>query len=117
MDKKIIIAILAFFLVASAYLFYVSDMRSNVLKNQNQWILSFDNPKSNSLDFTIENLSEKNNFHWEIVINKETIEEGATNIMRGEKKVISPSIAKMNLVRISVIVSDGENKKEIYKNF
>ncbi len=113
MNNKIIIAFLIIFLIASfLYLAYIEQSRRG---EENFWVLYFADPKSDNLNFIIENHSDKNNFHWEVLADKEKIKEGDENIAEGSTWKRGFQVADIDGKKITIIVLDGENKKEIYK--
>ncbi len=120
MHKKIIIFTIVLFIASSFWLFYQSDKQRNINSGEDWWAVYFADPKDDSLDFSIENHSRKNDFRWEIVLDGKKIQEGEIDVPKGE--TINSNFQDMNLdnfrgKRISVkITADGEIK-EIYKNF
>ncbi len=114
MSNKIIISTIIIFLVASfAYLSYTERMQNNYDVDKNWWVIYFAEPKGDNLDFIIENHSDKNNFHWEILADKDKIKEGDIKIANTWKPGFQA--ADYGNKKITVTVSDDENKKEIYK--
>ncbi len=114
MNNKIIIVFLIIFLAASfLYLAYIEQSRRG---EGSFWSLYFADPKSDNLNFTIENHSNKNNFHWEVLADKDKIKEGDIKIAKGSAWESSFQVADIDGKKIAIIVSDGDNKKEIYKN-
>jgi len=114
-QKKLIIFISVLFILCSSYLFFVSDRSLKSDAEKKWWALSFEDPKSDNLNFTVENHSAQNNFHWEIKADNQKISEGDVEIQTGETKKIDPE-TKNNSGKISITVSTGSAKKEIYKN-
>lgn len=113
-DQRIIIASLAFFLLASFIFLACAERRQHNYDHQkNWWILYFENPKDSSLDFIIENHSDKNNFHWEVLVDDVSIDEENINIPKGEKEIVVTDEIKDK--KVIIRVSDGKDKKEIYK--
>lgn len=115
-QKRIIIFLITLFIASSAWLFYVSDNFLDPDQNKNWWLISFSNPKSNDLNFVIENHSDKSNFHWELSENNKKITEGDETISKGTSKIIT--LTEKLASKAVIQVSTGEDdKKEIYKNF
>lgn len=114
MDNKKIIIFLIIFLIAS--LFYLAYIEQSRRGEGNFWVLYFADPKGDNLSFVIDNYSDKNNFHWEVLIDKNKVTEKDAVISKGNKKIIDLVELKIENKKITIIVSDGENKKEIYKN-
>lgn len=103
--------------MASAYLFFV-DSRDNSLNFQkNWWVVYFDEPKSLSWNFSIENHSDKNYFKYEIFDGKNKVNEGDAVIGKGETRSIAldQKVGHLESGKITIQVSDGVEKKEIYK--
>jgi len=116
-QSKLILFLIALFTVTSAYLFFV-DSRDNSLDfRKDWWVVYFNEPKDDSLDFVIENHSEKNKFHWEALDGKNKIDEGNVEIDKGDLKLIFATAENMKDKKMTIQVSDGAEKKEIYKNF
>ncbi|HCP08801.1 MAG TPA: hypothetical protein DIT25_03330 [Candidatus Moranbacteria bacterium] len=121
MQKKIIILIVALFAVSSSYFFHVSEKGMSMDHEKNWWAVYFNNPKDNSLNFTIENHSGKNDFAWEVLDgNGNMLIEGDLNIAKGESRELSSQAWELSSLpsgKISIQVSNGQGKREIYKNF
>lgn len=115
-QKKLIIFITLLFVLCSGYLFYVSGQGLRSDEGKNWWALYFEDPKSANLDFVIENHSNKENFHWEIKAANQKISEGDVEIKTGENKKIELDLSEAKNAKITVSVSGGGDKKEIYKN-
>lgn len=117
-NKKIIISLAVFLFASFTYLTYVEQKYHDYDSQKDWWISYFNNPKSNDLDFTIENHSGKNNFHWEIFSGKnKPYLEGDIEISKGEKKNVTPELKNGENKKITVKISTGDDSKEIYKNF
>jgi len=113
---KIILFFLSLFLLSSVYLFAI-DSRYNNPKNNSSWYaIFFNQAKSNSLDFTIENFSSQTNFHWELLSNKEKIASGDTEIETNAKETITLPEKSEEKTKYTVRVSAGNLTQEIYKN-
>ena len=117
MQRKIIIFIIFLFVLSSAYLLWTAKNFNNPDYQKNWWALYFENPKSDNLNFVIENHSDKTNFHYVISSGSDKIEEKDVSINKGEIKNIKPALAKTSAGKVTVQVILEENKKEIYKNF
>jgi hypothetical protein len=116
-SKKIIACITTLLFLTSAYLFYVERRDSDPNTQPDWWIIYFQEAKSDNLDFTIENHSKKTAFHWEAAGAQGKIAEGDSSINKGEQRQIHPNAATNGEKKITITVSDGTDKKEIYKNF
>lgn len=116
-SKKIIIFLIALFIITSGYLFFI-DSRDNSLDFQkNWWVIYFDSPKGDSIDFVIENHSDMNSFHWEVLDGKNKFFGEDVRIMKGNSQKISVPTGNYSDKKITTQVSDGKESKEIYKNF
>jgi len=117
MSNKIIIISLIIFLIVS--FFYLAYIEQNQQEKENFWVVYFANPQDNNLDFIIENhsLSVSNNFHWEVLANKEKIKEGQVEINPNNLWRSSFSADNYDNKKITILVSDGNQQKEIYKIF
>jgi len=116
MQKKLILFLIILFILSSAYLLTVGNKFNNLNFGKNWWAVYFENPKDNSLNFVIENHSDKTNFHWTILADKEKIKEGDIKINNGELPRLNLGSDFANK-KITIEVSSGDEKKEIYKNF
>ncbi|HRY82174.1 MAG TPA: hypothetical protein P5232_00495 [Candidatus Moranbacteria bacterium] len=114
-NKLIISAVIFSFLLSASLLSWNEKKQSDENVGKNWWSLYFVEPKSDVFDFVIENHSDKNNFEWTILSDKEKIKEGAFEIKKGEKGRINFSLSSDKKITIQVI--SGNEKKEIYKNF
>lgn len=114
-NQKIIIFIITLFVLSAGYLFYFDQQNIDPNYRKSWWALSFQDPKSSALDFTIENHSNKNNFRWEVLRGTEKISEGTATLKKGEQKNIALDVAPIAGEKIVVSVFDGTDKKEIYK--
>lgn len=121
MQKKIIIFITILFIASSFWLFYQSDKQTNPDLNKNWWAVYFVDPKSDNLNFIIENHSDKNDFHWEILADKNKVKEDNIKIEKGAQSELNSdselSSDEFKNKKITVDISSGDEKKEIYKNF
>jgi hypothetical protein len=115
-QKKLIIFISILFVLCSGYLFWVSDQGLKSDDGKDWWALYFENPKNDSLNFVIENYSSSSDFHWTVSENNQKISEGDAKVKSGETRNIQPQTENLT-GKISVTVSNGKEKKEIYKNF
>ena len=116
-QKLIILSLVVFFVLTSFWLSFISARYLNPDYNSDWWAISFENPKNQSLNFTIENHSSKNNFHWEAISNDTIKQEDNIQLAKGEIKNI-PIIFSTEVGRkITIKVSTDNEVKEIYKNF
>lgn len=113
---KIIYFILILFVLSSFFLFWKSDRGLDPDYQKDWWSVYFAYAKNTDLSFTIENHSANNNFSWEIISEKETLQKGEVSAARGEKKNIEIDLSNLKN-KIIIRVSDGKTSQEIYKNF
>ena len=116
-NKKIIFSFLALFLLSAVYLSYAEQRQIDPNSGKNWWTLSFANPKSNDLSFTIENHSDKSSFHWQVMDEKDVMSEGDVSVIRGAQKDIAVPTESISDKKITIRVSAGSEKKDIYKDF
>lgn len=114
-QKKIILFLIVLFIASSAWLFHASDKLTDPNAGKNWWALSFNEPTSQNLDFTIENHSDQTVFHWEVLQNNQKIKEGDEKIDKGASLNVTPD-ENLSTGKITINVTAGEEKKEIYKN-
>ncbi len=116
-NKLIIIVTIVLFVISSFALAYIEKIQSDENLQKNWWVVYFNDPKSANFNFTIENHSQNEKFSWEISRGKEKIGSGNEDIAKGGKEIIElppekiPSKGKM-----TITVTDGNDKKQIYKN-
>ena len=114
-NRIIVIATIFFLLISFIFLSFVEQKKQDPNSHE-WWAIYFENPKNDSLDFTIENHSKAENFHWEIFSDKTKEKEGDDAVSKGEVKTISVSAIEAANKKITIIVTDkNNNKKEIYK--
>jgi hypothetical protein len=115
-SRTIIITIALFFLCSFSFLAY-TGWKQQQADYARWWTLSFNDPKSNDLSFTIENHSDQTAFHWEIFLDKTSLSKGDVMLNIGEIKSI-PAIATDVAGRtVTVKVSTPQGSKDIYKKF
>jgi|GEM_PF-1329899 len=118
-EKFIILALLGMMLPSFMFLSAVESKNTN-LNNNNVWMLYFTDPKSDSLDFMIENHSKNSDFRYEILIDKKVVIDSKLSVPLGETKTVPIPKETLDLSnrKITITVADGNsNKKEIYKSF
>jgi hypothetical protein len=116
-SDKIIIVFVALFLLSAVYLSYIEQKQADPNIGKNWWVLSFVEPKTNDLSFTIKNHSDKNNFHWQVLEEKKLLNEGDVSIAKGGQENVFVSVENISDKKITILVSDGKDRKEIYKAF
>lgn len=117
-QRKIIIFLIVLFIISSAYLFLTAKNFNDPDYQKNWWAVYFVNPKSNDLNFVIENHNDKNSFHYIITNGNDKVEEKDISVNKGEVKNIKlDDINTTENKKITIQVISGDEKKEIYKNF
>jgi hypothetical protein len=118
-DKKIIIVTIFLILVSVIYLSWAEKRQADLDLNKNWWALSFENPKNSDLSFAIENHSDSNSFHWTVLTaGKTKLKEGDVTIQKGNAVDINLNNHEFNAAgKIMIDVTNGTDKKEIYKEF
>ena len=118
-QKKIILFLLILFIASSAWLFHASDKLTSPNTGKNWWTLSFANPTSPNLNFTIENHADQTAFHWEVLSNNQILQQGDATIKKGTSQNVTPTInsgAGKIVIDVTAGGDDKNNKEEIYKN-
>lgn len=115
-QRKIILFLLIFFIAGSAWLFHSSDKFLDPDAGKNWWALYFENPNDASLNFSIENHSEKTDFRWEVADEKNKLQEEDIKIEKGATTTIKVE-NNFNSKKIIIQVIAGDEKRELYKNF
>lgn len=114
-QKKIILVVIILFVASSFWLFYQSSIQTDPNLNENWWLLSFNDPKSSSLTFTIENHSNQTSFHWQAVENGQTLKQGNVQVQKGASQEIAVTGAQVS-GRVDIQVTSGKSEENIYKN-
>lgn len=114
-QKKIVIFIISLFILSSAWLFSASKKAVDPDFGKNFWTLYFFDPKSDDLDFVIENHSDQVDFHYEILKDKQRLEEKDLKIEKGRSEKID-ILDVSQKGKITIRVTAGDEKKEVYKN-
>lgn len=118
-NKKIIIATIFLILVSSIYLSWTEKNQADLDLGKNWWALSFTDPRSSDLSFSIENHSNGGSFHWTVLTaGKTKLKEGDATIKKGEVADINLNDQEFSVAgKIMIDVTNGTDKKEIYKEF
>lgn len=103
-------------MLSFVYLSYTETRQADLNYQKNWWVVYFNDARNEEVGFTIENHSKQNNFHWEILVGENKIKEGEAHVSLGEKKKMDFDVV-FQKGKITIVVSDGAEKKEIYKNF
>jgi len=116
-SRTIIITIALLFVCSFSFLAYTGWKQQQYDYSHSWWALSFNDPKSNDLSFTIENHSDQTSFHWEIFLDKSSISKGDTMLGIGESKLIPAIATDVSGRTVTVKVSTPKGSKDIYKKF
>lgn len=120
-QRKIILFIAILFLISASYLLALGNKFNTLDFGKDWWDVYFENPKDNSLNFTIENHTANTNFHYVILADKDKIKEEDVTIVSGQSATIPSPVSGLSAPennKITIEVSAGDNdKKSIYKNF
>ncbi len=115
-QKFIILSLVLFFILSSIWLFFISAKYLDSDYDSAWWAIYFVDPKSQNMNFIIENHFSDTNFHWEISSNNIKINESDVMIAKGEIKMIPIFMDNMQNKKITLTVITNNDKKEIYKN-
>jgi hypothetical protein len=114
-SKAIIISTIVIFFMSSLFLAWSEKRQSDENFQKDWWVLSFDEPRGSDINFTIANHSQKTSFHWEVISGAEKMSEGEARIAKGS--IWKSDIKTGDLTgKITIRISVGSDKKEIYKN-
>jgi hypothetical protein len=117
MQQKIIITFISLLLIlGSAYLFSISEKKQDLDLNKEWWVVSFNVPTDNNLDFTLENYTDNTNFSWEIFSDKEKIVSGNEVVKSGSIKSVNVAQDVRSGTKVLLRVFNEKESKEIYKN-
>ncbi len=120
MSSKIIIITVIILLIASFSVLFVVEVKSHNYDYKKSWSVTyFDNPRDNSLDFTIENHEgAKAEYGYKIFINDDKVIDEKVEIEAGAKQKISPVIQgeKLQSNKILIDVNYKDMDYKIYKN-
>lgn len=112
--KTIIIAIISLLTLSFVSLAYIEGRAKDPNLNKDWWALSFQDPHGSSLDFTIENHSDSNDFTYTVSQNNTVLDKKSIRIPKGEVENITVSQAP-NTKTIITAWTDAKDTKEIYK--
>lgn len=110
---KIVISLIGMLIISCSFLAYVEKSQHKI---EDSWFLYFNNPQDNSLNFVIENYSDKNNFSWSLIVDGEKIKTEQIKVLKDDK--IDVRIEKLSTgKKFSVEVVCDKEKRDIYKTF
>jgi hypothetical protein len=113
-QKTLIIAIISLLVISFVSLAYIESRAKDPNLNKDWWVLSFQDPHSNNLNFTIENHSNTNDFTYTVSQDTNILDKKSIVIPKGETKSISVSQTPDTKTTITAW-TDSKDKKEIYK--
>ena len=120
MSSKIIIIATVILLVVSFSVLFFLETKNQGFDYKKSWsVVYFENPRDDSLDFTIENHEgEKIGYGYEILVDGKKVAENKIEIEKGAKQKIVPvlNLDKINSAKIAIEVSAKDLKYKIYKN-
>ena len=116
-SKIIIIATIIFLIVSFSVLFVIETKNHDYDYKKSGSVVYFENPRDNSLDFTIENHEgEKSEYNYEISIDEKKISDNKIEIEKGAVQKIYPIIDLEKSARVTIEVTADDLKYRIYKN-
>jgi len=110
--KKIIISIIVLLFLSTSFLIY----RAQHMPEPKWWSIYFSNAKDQSLNFSIENHTNRNDFHWQVLDGKNKLNEGDVKIKKDEIRNVIIENISLGQKKVLIEVSSGDEKREIYKN-
>lgn len=117
MHNKLIVIVTTILIFLSLVFLSFVEQKQQDITLQNNWVLYFQNPKDQSLDFNIENNSKNKTFHWELFLDKLKVREGDIIVNKSEIKTIPAVATDIKDKKITARVTAQDNTaKEIYKN-
>jgi len=116
-SKKNIIFISVLFLLFFIFLSVRELHYQNYLTGGHSWFLYFNDTKDNDLNFTIENYSGHQNFHWALYADDNQIQDGSATVAAGTQKTASPQINFSNNSgqKLTIKVIADKEERDIYK--
>lgn len=115
-EKHIVIIFCALFFLSALYLFWQNGQELNPNQGKSWWVLSFTSPTdSHSLVFIIENHSDTQTFHYQILQDKAVREERDISVPKGSSSTVTPNVQPSGDTRTKIIVTTQTEKKEIYR--
>ena len=115
-DRSLIIVFSALFIMSASFLFWQNARELDPNLGKSWWTLAFAHPETaTDLAFTVENFSNNTRFQYEVVADKTPLVTESFELQRGEKISVTPHTPARKDVRISIVVTTGNEKKEIYR--
>ncbi|HLC95561.1 MAG TPA: hypothetical protein VJH89_03685 [Patescibacteria group bacterium] len=114
--KTLIIVFLALFSFSTFFLFWQNAREMDPERNKDWWTLAFATPlEANDFSFILENHSNNTRFDYTILANKKVLLTESFIVTRGDSITITPPLAAHPDTRITIMVTDGQDTKEIYR--
>lgn len=115
-QRTLVIIFLALFSISAVFLFFQNARELDPERAGNWWTLSFAAiDQTGSIAFTVDNHSDALRFDYQVVSSKQVLSEASFIVEKGKSITITPDQQIIPGERTSVIVSDGKEKKEIYR--
>ncbi len=115
-QKTLIIAFLALFAASAVLLFWQNAREMDPDRAGSWWTLSFVAlDQADNLAFIVGNHSDTARFDYQIISDKRVLSEASFIVEKGKSITITPDQPAVPGTRTSVIVSDGTEKKELYR--
>jgi len=112
-QKNIIISLIAFLVISFSFLAFSENNQHQI---KNDWFLYFENPQDNSLNFIVENFSDKNNFSWSLIVDGEIKKTENLEVLKNNYKNVT--VKKLyNGKEFILKVNHNNEKREVYKIF
>lgn len=112
-NQKIILITLSIFIVLSFSFLAIIENNQNKLKDG--WFLYFKNPQALSLDFTIENYTNKKDFSWELFLNETPIDQGSLSVLKNNQESVIIN-QPLNQGSVKIKVYCDKEVKTLYRN-
>jgi hypothetical protein len=120
MSSKIIIITTVILLIASICILFIMEAKYHEYDYKKTWSVAyFENPRDDSLDFSIENHEGKDaQYAYKVSINDDKVFEGNIEIRTGVKQKISPILSgeKIQGNRVTIEISYKDTNYKIYKD-
>ena len=115
-EKFLILVFCALFAASSSFLFWQNEQELDPNQGKNWWTLSFATPEdTTNIDFIIENHSRETSFRYQIMADKNILEEATIKIPSGASQTVLPAPLIQTDSRTTITVTTGTEKKEIYR--
>lgn len=114
--KKILTYCIFLFVLVTLFLFMENSKELDPNEGKDWWTLSLTSPDhEESLSFAVDNHSTKTDFSYEIMVGKNTITKESFLAEKTKRTVINPPLLRKQSERVKIIVTTGDEKKELYR--